>query len=350
VLVEIYQRYADGESLADIASDLNERGYRTRQGRLFQTGTFDRIIPNTIYIGAFHYGKLTIPDFCPAIISKELYDRAVARRERNKRAPAAKRATVDYLLSGKLFCGQCGLPMIGDYGTSRHGTQHHYYSCSGRKHKRNDCKKKSEKQDFIEWYVCEQTVDYVLSPSNLDAIAERVVSVYNADIDDTRIKALEAQITRLKDETNKLIDRLIDAPKTASKSIYERMEQVELQRQDIEQDLNKLRVQQKLPLTVSEVRAWLQTFSGGDLMETVTRRQIIDTFVNCVYLYDDKVVIFYNIRGGKQTSAIETIAEIDEKIPGLGSTMTGNSGELLSKVEPLWVFAGGMLGIIIFRH
>ncbi len=349
ILIEIYQRYADGESLADIASDLNGRGYRTRQGRLFQTGTFDRIIPNPVYIGKYRYGNQTVEGLAPALITDELYSRAVARRERNKRAPAAKRAKVDYLLSGKLFCGLCGLPMIGDYGTSRHGTTHHYYSCTGRKHKRNDCRKKSEKQDFIEWYVCEQTVDYVLSPSNLDAIAERVVRIYNQDIDNTRIRSLEASIQRLKDETATLVDRIITAPKSALNAIYERMEQIELQRLDMEQDLSKLRVQQKIPLTVQEVRAWLSTFSGGDLMETATRQQIIDTFVNSVYLYDDKVVIFFNIRGGKQISAIDTIAEIDEKISGQGSTKTGDSGALLSKVEPLWVFIGGNLGLVLFR-
>jgi hypothetical protein len=117
----------------------------------------------------------------------------------------------------------------------------------------------------------------------------------------------------------------------------------------MEADLTKLRMQQAIPLTVNEVKAWLSTFSKRDLLETVTKRQIIDTFVNSVYLYDDKVVIFYNIRGGKQISAIETISELDEKISGQGSTKTGDCGALLHKVEPLWVFVGGMVGIVLFR-
>ena len=240
--------------------------------------------------------------------------------------------------------------MTGDAGTSRHGYRCYYYTCSGRKRKLNDCKKKSEKQDFIEWYVCEQTVQYVLQPSNMDTIAERVVAIYNEDIDDTRSRALEGAISRLKDETNALVDRLISAPKSALKAIYDRMEQIELQRADMEADLEKLRIQQRIPLTVAEVRAWLSTFSGGDLMETATRRQIIETFVNSVYLYDDKVVIFYNIRGGKQVSVIDAIAELDEKIPGQGSSLTGSSGAMLSNVEPLWVMVGGMLGIICYLN
>lgn len=46
------------------------------------------------------------------------------------------------------------------------------------------------------------------------------------------------------------------------------------------------------------------------------RRRIIDTFINSVYLYDDRVVVFYNIRGGKQVSYIDML-DATEGFPGL---------------------------------
>lgn len=42
------------------------------------------------------------------------------------------------------------------------------------------------------------------------------------------------------------------------------------------------------------------------------REKIIDTFINSVYLYDDKVVIYYNIKGGKQVSYIEMLDNTKE--------------------------------------
>ena len=42
------------------------------------------------------------------------------------------------------------------------------------------------------------------------------------------------------------------------------------------------------------------------------RRNIIDTFINAIYLYDDKVLIFYNIRGGKQVSYIDVLTAEEE--------------------------------------
>ena len=353
IILEVYTRYGSGETLADISADLNARGYRTRRGREFTTGTFDRIIPNPAYIGQYQYGGVTVPDLCPAIIPEDVYQNALARRERNRRAPAARRSKIDYLLSGKIFCGSCGLPMIGDYGTSRHGYRCYYYSCTGRKHKKNNCRKKSEKQDFIEWYTCEQTVDYILRPDRLSLIAAQVVDLYNADIDDSKLKELERTIQRLNDELNALVDKLIYAPKEAAPRIGEKMKQLESQRIDAETDLSKLRMQQKIPLTEKEVTAWLSTFSRGDLMDPAFRRQIIDTFINSVYLYDDKIIIFYNIKGGRQTSAIEPIDILDElKEAGQGSTLTGESGAMPPKVEPgtaYYVFLRGMLGLVLSR-
>ena len=327
IVLEVYTRYGSGETLLDISADLNARGYRTRQGHEFCTSTFDRIIPNPAYIGQYNYGGTVVPEMCPAIIPEDVYQRAMDRRERNKRGPAACKAIVPYLLSGKVFCGSCGLPMIGDYGTSRHGYRCHYYSCSGRKHRKNDCRKKSEKQDFIEWYVCEQTVEYILHPDRLELIARQVVDLYNADIDNSKLKALESTVRRLKDEYNSLMDKLTFAPKNVAVGIMEKMEQLDAQRIDAETDLSKLRMQQKIPLTEKEVTAWLSTFSRGDLFDLAFRRQIIDTFIHSVYLYDTKVVIFYNIKGGKQVCGIEPIEMLDEiEEAGQGSTLTGGCG------------------------
>ena len=42
------------------------------------------------------------------------------------------------------------------------------------------------------------------------------------------------------------------------------------------------------------------------------QRRIIDVFINSVYVYDDKIVIYYNIKDGKQVSYIEMLESSDE--------------------------------------
>ena len=80
IILEVYTRYGSGETLADISADLNARGYRTRRGREFTTGTFDRIIPNPAYIGQYQYGGVTVPDLCPAIAASLAANRDVVLR------------------------------------------------------------------------------------------------------------------------------------------------------------------------------------------------------------------------------------------------------------------------------
>ena len=70
-------------------------------------------------------------------------------------------------------------------------------------------------------------------------------------------------------------------------------------------------------------------------------------FINSVYLYDDKVVIFYNIRGGKQVSYLEMIDALDE--PADGSDLSGNAPPIADKSEPCYVFVHGLLGIVVWR-
>ena len=350
IVLEIYKRYADGESLKAIASDLNSRGYRTRKNHLFVVSSFDAIIPNPVYIGQYTYAGHVYPDVAPALVPDDIYQATLARRERNKRAPGSYSARAEYLLTGKAFCGLCGAPMVGDCGTSKTGARYNYYSCALHKRQKTGCRKKSEKSDFLEWYVCEQTVKYILDPERMDYIAGAVVDLYNDDIDNTRLKALENTVKRLNDELNALVDKLIYAPKDSAKRIGEKMEQLEAQRIDAETDLSKLRMQQKIPLTKKEVAAWLSSFQYGDLMDLSFRRYVIDTFINSVYLYDDKVVIFYNIKDGQQTSGIGPIEEYNELDEC--STLSGETPQIPVKVEPgtpYLIFLHGRLGLVIFR-
>ena len=350
---ELYARYADGDSLADIAKDFNNRGFRTTRGATFKTATFDKVLPNSAYIGEYMYAGTLVKDLATPLIDRETYDRVLRRRQANRKAPAAKRSKVDYLLQGKLFCGVCGSPMCGDSGTSRHGYTCYYYSCSGRKHKKTDCKKKSEKKDFLEWYVCEQTVQYILSPSRLDYIAESVVALYNSEIDDSRLKEQERLVQRINGELASLLEKLIMIPKELTAMVTEKMRQLEMQRAEAETELSKLRIQQDIRLTKKEVTAWLQTFSKGDLMDPDFRARIVNTFINSIYLYNDKVVIFYNIKEGRMICGIDPISDLDEKIEaGQGSTLTGDGGAKPCKVEPgtpCFIMVRGLLGLVLPR-
>ena len=80
------------------------------------------------------------------------------------------------------------------------------------------------------------------------------------------------------------------------------MEVLEVQKADIDIELSRLRIANSIQLTEQEVRAWLKKFCTSDPMDVEFQKCIIDVFINVIYLYDDRVIVFYNIRGGKQVS------------------------------------------------
>ena len=149
------------------------------------------------------------------------------------------------------------------------------------------------------------------------------------------------------------MDALIDTPKVAHGKIHERMETLGAQKEDLEIDLARLRVANEIRITEKEVLAWLHQFTIGDPTDIDFRRRIIDVFINSVYCYDDKTVIFYNIRGGKQVSYIDVVnatEEARETGDGLESSSVNRSAPPeQSKLEPRFIFVNGVLGVIFAR-
>lgn len=117
----------------------------------------------------------------------------------------------------------------------------------------------------------------------------------------------------MENEFSKLTDSLINArSQRMIDKINEKADNLELQINDTEEELAKLRVCCNAKLTVEEVVAWLKSFCTGDLMDMDFRRRIIEVLVNSIYLYDDKVVIYYNVRDGKQVSYIDMLDETSD--------------------------------------
>ena len=316
VVREIYQRYADGEQQTEICKDLNERGLRTYAGCKFSKASLETMLKNRKYIGHFQYGENSFDDESIRIVSDQLFEKVQARLIQNKKAPGAANATVEYLLRGKVFCGHCGTHMTSDCGRARNGEMMYYYSCQRRKTKtKKACNKKLERKEFLEWYVVEQTQLYVLEPARTDAIADAVQRAYDAEFNDEEIQSLERSLAKIEREANGLVDLIVEATgnRAMQKRYEEKLSLLELQKADLESELSKLKVACSIRLTHEQIVAWLKSVCRGDPFDEDFQRKIIDTFVNAVYVYDDKIVIIYNVKGGRQVSFMEISDALDEE-------------------------------------
>ncbi|WP_418972661.1 recombinase family protein [Allofournierella sp.] len=295
----------------DIYAEMCRRGLDYKDGKRCSYRIIGSILRNPKYKGAGKWGDISVE--WPALTDEATWEAAQVRRNRNKHRPAEFKAKVRYDLSGKLFCGYCGEPLVGCSGTSRHGSVSRYYSCRGRKIKRTGCQKAHEKKDFIEWYVVEQTLIHVLAEDRLKFIAEKVVEKYDQEFSGSELAGLEKRLAAINRDLDKTTELLFAAPSRAAiDRINEHVSRLEAQRDELEIEHSKLKIAASIRYTVPEVMAWLRQFCGGDACDPEFRRRIIDVFVNSVYLYDDKVVIYYNQSDhGPQVCVIEPISDAD---------------------------------------
>ena len=82
---------------------------------------------------------------------------------------------------------------------------------------------------------------------------------------------------------------------------------MEQYRAQLEDDLSSLRIASRVEIKKDDVSKWLRSMRRGDLMDDEYRKKIVEIFVNAVYLYDDRVAVFFNVKDCKQVSYIDMI-------------------------------------------
>ena len=303
LVVEVFEKYADGKSVRSIVEDFNVRGLRTKKGQPFNINSFSSLLKNRKYIGEYRYQDVVIEGGVPAIVPEDLFNRVQERMEKNRHAPAMAKAKEDYLLTTKLFCGTCERLMAGESGTSStKGVKHYYYKCGGAKRKLG-CKRKSVRKHWIERAAVLVTVQRVLRDEEISRIAEAIVALQEKE--DTTLPAMRFQLAACE----KAIDNMLNAIQQGiiTASTKERLEQLETQRQELK--LSILQVQMTKPrYTKEQIVSWINRFKYGSVDDPQYQKQIIDTFINSIYVFDDKIVFTYNFQDGTEPI---TLAEIE---------------------------------------
>ncbi|MEV4702177.1 recombinase family protein [Actinoplanes sp. NPDC049316] len=112
-----------------IANALNDRGIRTKRGRIWSSAAVEVVITNRLYIGEKSFRDITVTDAHPPIITQEQFSKAqtiLGRRGEQIGQRAANPS--DYTLTGKISCPQCGRKYVGTAANGR-SNRYRYYTC-----------------------------------------------------------------------------------------------------------------------------------------------------------------------------------------------------------------------------
>ena len=115
------------EAQGKVSKDWISKSGKHHHGRRFTQPALGALLRNILYIGEVCHKGVVYPGEHPAIVERALWARVQEQLKLETRG-GARHCKVDALLSGLLYCAQCGERMRSTY-SSRQGRRHLYYVC-----------------------------------------------------------------------------------------------------------------------------------------------------------------------------------------------------------------------------
>lgn len=109
-------------------------------------------------------------------------------------------------------------------------------------------------------------------------------------------------------ETQRGIDNLLNAIQQGifTKSTKGRLEELEAAKEELEIKIANEKIA-KPKLTEEQILSYLHKFRVLDMSKQSHRQRLIDTFINRIYLYDDKLIITFNHKDGAETITLNDV-------------------------------------------
>ena len=160
----------------------------------------------------------------------------------------------------------------------------------------NDCKKKSVKKEWIEDLVVNETMDMLMDDALIEAIVSMLIRLQ--DEENTDLPMYEMQLR----QTETAIDNIITAVMggMVSKTLQEKLTQLETTKEELLVRIAEEKLE-KPKISAEFMTFWLHRFRKLDVRQESHRQMLIDTFVNAVFVYDDKLLLTFNFKDGTRT-------------------------------------------------
>ena len=216
-------------------------------------------------------------------------------KERQHKA-AKFSAKQDYLLSGKIFCGQCGSPYVGN---SRRPRPDHplyvSYKCTKINDREKSCKNTEINREKIEKIVLQKLSDVLFDTKVIPSL----VKEYNKYIFDKnseardKIKIIEKELKTTERKILSTVELLID---TGSQALKNKLKEIEAGAEKLKYELAEAQSEMDSPTYTEDKIIKLfnkaeEKLRSGSL---ASRRMIIDQYIDKIVMYPDKIEIYIN--------------------------------------------------------
>ncbi len=293
IVLEIFNKFADGYNATEIADSLQEREVKNKSGRLITDKMIYKILINPKYTGKVEHDGKIYTNIYPQIIDDDLWARVSALHDKYKDMRRNNYLAYGYILSGKLICGHCRAPLYGASGRSCNGSKYMYYSCRSKSEKHATCPNKNVNKEWLESLVLETTYKLFSEIGLLDEIVKQECELLNnEETENLELVVLE----RRKAELEKQLENLIIAVSNGlnNDSVKAAITKHEEELADIDFELARAKALDRNRLTPDIVEEYVKSVLIGEIKDDIHfKRQIIHNHIKQIIVFDDKIVITY---------------------------------------------------------
>ena len=157
--------------------------------------------------------------------------------------------------------------------------------------------------------MIEQIKKLIFDDDLIEKLADKAMASQGKE--NTTLPLLKKQYA----DTQKSIDNMLDAIQQGilTASTKERLESLEKQKSELSVQIVKEEMAKPM-LSREQIVFWFHRFRKLDAKKFDHRRRLINSFVNAIFLYDDRITFTFNYKDGSKTI---TFAEFEKS--GLGS-------------------------------
>lgn len=289
---ELFDLFLKGETMHGICKILSNK-YTNRYSSWNNHATIGKILRNTMYIGKITYNGIEYDGKHEAIISSEVFMSAQQRyneisdkMDDHRKSPYKGKN----LLSGLIFCGNCGARYFTcSCVNKRFGTYYYYkcYSRDGNKEmkKIDGCKNPTYKMEDLDKIVIEEILNLSVNKLELERISKRKIIA-----PDNKLSIIQARISDIDKQISKLMD-LYQFGSIPINDIGNRLEKLQSEKSSLQNDIDRLSISRPI-LSIDDAYSAIQNadkvFASNDMSK---KRVLINTLIKKIILTNEDIDI-----------------------------------------------------------
>lgn len=292
---DIYNMFLGGMNFHSIKECMKEK-YTNRFSSWNNAGTISKVLKNRVYIGEIKFNKTHYKGVHEPIIDEKTFDtvQVMLKEIDRKLSPHYKSPfRANHLLSGMIFCGNCGARYFTHFTKRKDADKKYYYyvcySRDGNKQmkKIDHCKNKNYKVEELDDIVINEILKISFDNNLIDEYRKNLEPINTSD----NVR-LEKKLKETDTQISKLLD-LYQLGTISFEDISTRINSLNVQKNVLEQELKKLNIEEP----ILEKDEAIDLLSGAkDIFKKGTmedKRKLINDLISKIIIYDDSIDIHW---------------------------------------------------------